>query len=88
MPVDFDKDRIKSLKLVPVEATEILKTQKMQKKEFKGHRKGQNLTISVSLSSELYPAQKPVGTGLKKVLSNNGTRDQDVTLKMPYKTRD
>ena len=59
------------------------------KKEFKGlyfegHvekviRKGQNLTISVSLSSELYPAQKPLGPGLKQVLSNNGTRDQDVT---------
>ena len=76
MRVDFDKDRIKSLKLVPVEANEILKTQKMQKKNSKayiskvmsrrscreGHvekvfRKGQNLTISVSLSSELYPAQ-------------------------------
>ena len=67
MRVDFDIDRIQSLKLVPVEANEILKTQKMQKKEFKGlyfeghvekvFRKGQNLTISVSLSSELYPAQ-------------------------------
>ena len=54
MRVDFDKDRIKSLKLVPVEANEIMKTQKMQKKEFKGlYFEGhvENLTISVSLKT-------------------------------------
>ena len=88
MRVDFDKDRIKSLKLVPVEANEILKTQKMQKriqrplfrrscreglsKRSKSHYL--SLAIQRAVSSS-----KPVGPGLKQVLSNNGTRDQDVT---------
>ena len=88
MRVDFDKDQIKSQKLVPVEANEIMKTQKMQKKNSKAYiskvmSRRSFEKVKISLSQSRYPASciqlKPVGPGLKQVLSNNGTRDQDVT---------
>ena len=89
MPVDFDKDRIKSLKLVPVEATEILKTRKMQKKRIQRplfrrscreglSKRSKSHYLSLAIQRAV-SSSKPVGPGLKQVLSNNGTRDQDVT---------
>ena len=60
MRVDFDKDGIKSLKLVPVEANEILKTQKMQKKNSKAYiSKVMSRSfekVKISLSQSRYPA--------------------------------